>query len=140
MPGKRWKLTSIGRAVFDSAMPPDLAVQMHHELESKILQGFTLHEPLQAIFVLLGSGKTPVTPIFDWSYWHKKFLVGPPDGAASSCMTPFAWLMCWQITDWETTWHAQFLTLPISNGVSTACFHRLRWTTVRTAVETLQAA
>ena len=80
MPGKRWKLTSMGRAVFDSAMPPDLAVQMHQELESKILQGFSLHEPLQAIFVLLVAGKIPVTAIFDWSHWHKKFLVSPPDG------------------------------------------------------------
>lgn len=72
----------MGRAVFDSAMPPDLAVQMHQELESKILQGFSLHEPLQAIFVLLVAGKTPVTAIFDWSHWHKKFLVSPPDGAS----------------------------------------------------------
>ncbi|KAK9835774.1 hypothetical protein WJX74_007629 [Apatococcus lobatus] len=74
MPAKHWKLTGIGRAVYDSVMPPDLAVQMYQELESKILQGFSLHEPLQAIFVLLGAGKTPVNSIFDWSYWHKKFL------------------------------------------------------------------
>ena len=75
MPGKRWKLTAMGRAVYDSAMPPDIAVKMYQELEAKILQGFSLHEPLQAIFVLLGAGKTPVTSIFDWAHWHQKFVV-----------------------------------------------------------------
>ena len=75
MPAKRWKLTAIGRAVYDSAMPPDMAIRMYQELESKILQGFSLHEPLQAIFVLLVAGKQPVSSIFDWSHWHKKFVV-----------------------------------------------------------------